>query len=89
MTKYKHHENTSTKEVDNEIFVFNRECGKMYSFSEVGKIIWKKLEARSSTDDILQVVCAEYNIDTQQAREDVSTFLDSLSSRHLIRSYEQ
>ncbi|MFP4418488.1 MAG: PqqD family protein [Fibrobacterota bacterium] len=88
MIKYNRNENVSTKEVDTEIFVFNRESGKMFSFSEVGKSIWKRLEHGSTIDDLLLAVTSDYDVEAPKARDDIKTFLDELCSKHLISSHE-
>ena len=46
--------------------------------NETGKYIWEQLENEISGDELIMNFSNRYSIDINQAREDVSSFLDTL-----------
>ena len=64
------------------------EMDSLFTLNEVGAIVWKGVEARSSVRDIVTAVLAEFEIEESAAQADVFEFLDVLITRDLIRHAE-
>jgi len=58
----------------------------IYSMDQVGSLIWHLIDERMSVDEIVEAVCASYEVGREQATNDVREFLDSLQAAGLIRS---
>jgi len=58
----------------------------IYSMDQVGSLIWQLIDERMSVDEIVEAVCASYEVGREQATNDVREFLDSLQAAGLIRS---
>ena len=57
----------------------------IYLLNEVGSRIWELLRSPTTADRIAEVVASEFAVSADHAAGDVAEFLDSLSSRELIR----
>lgn len=56
----------------------------IYTLTEIGSRIWSLLqEAPISLDQIVNVVCQEYDVSADVAAEDAAAFIDSLVARQL------
>ena len=56
----------------------------IYTLTEIGSRIWSLLqEAPISLDQIVNVVCHEYDVSEEVAAEDAAAFIDSLVARQL------
>ena len=58
----------------------------IYSMDQVGSLIWQLIDERMSVDEIVEAVCASYEVGREQAANDVREFLDTLQAAGLIRS---
>ena len=61
-----------------------RKIHGMISLSESGRLLWDCLQKDSSKEELIQALLAEYDVDEQTAREDVSAFLERLSGLGLL-----
>lgn len=52
----------------------------MITLNESGMFIWKKLEHETTEDEIVDALTQEYDIDRDEAKEHVSSFLKTLDS---------
>jgi hypothetical protein len=64
------------------------EMDSLFTLNEVGTVVWKAVEARSSVQEIVTAVLAEFEIGESAAEDDVLEFLDVLIKRDLIRHTE-
>ncbi len=51
----------------------------MLRLNETGKLLWEALQTDTTEDALVAALLAEYEIDEETARADVSRFLDSLA----------
>jgi len=61
------------------------ELDSLFTFNEVGTVIWKGVENRSSVREIVTAVQAEFEIAPDSAQSDVFEFLEVLIKRSLIQ----
>ncbi len=64
------------------------ELDSLFSLNEVGAVVWRSVEARSSLQEIVSAVQAEFEIEQDAAERDVIEFLDALIKRDLVQSIE-
>ena len=60
------------------------DLASIYSFNEVASLIWQLLEMPRDVSDLVSAVEREYDVDSQQAHEDVSKFLNDMLSVDLV-----
>ena len=57
----------------------------IYTLNELGTMIWKLINGRTSVSQIIETVCNEYDIAPEVAKKDVEEFLHSIEVAGLIR----
>ena len=60
------------------------DLASIYSFNEVASLIWQLLEMPRDVSELVSAVEREYDVDPQQAQQDVSKFLNDVLSVGLI-----
>jgi hypothetical protein len=60
------------------------DLASIYSFNEVGSLIWQLLEIPRDVSELVSAVEREYDVDPQQAQQDVSKFLNDMLSVGLV-----
>ncbi len=51
----------------------------------VGTRVWELVDGERTVGGIVEAVCREFEVDEEQAREDVLEFLDELEKKDLVR----
>lgn len=65
--------------------VENIDFTKVISLNESAALIWKQVEGRNFTEeDMVKILLDEYEVEEQQAREDVKQLLDSWMKAGLV-----
>ncbi len=60
----------------------------IYSMDEVGSLIWKLIDGRTSFEEIVEAICENYDIGCEEATKDAREFLLSLETAGLIKIVE-
>jgi hypothetical protein len=60
------------------------DLASIYSFNGTGSLIWQLLDTPRALTDVIDAVEREYDIDPDQARKDVTTFLKDMQSVGLV-----
>jgi len=62
------------------------DLASIYSFNEIGSLIWKLLETPTDLCDLAVRVQQEYDVDSDRARKDVERFLNDMLSAGLVEA---
>lgn len=65
-------------------FIFLPTTGETFTLNEIGKQIFKMLQAKKSIEEISKEILEQYDIDTLTVERDVEDFLLRLKSLNLI-----
>lgn len=78
--------NTSVlwRELDGEAILLDPKEGCSYNLNPVGTLIWKLLDGQHTTGDIIAAVCEAYEVEPEQAGQDVELLLNDLRANKLI-----
>ena len=58
---------------------------RMISLNDSGRFLWEQLQEEKSEDDLLNAVVANYeNVNTEEVKEFISAFIDSLRENNLL-----
>ena len=78
--------NTSVlwRELDGEAILLNPKEGCSYNLNNVGTMIWKLLDGEHSLDDIARAICELYEVEHEQALQDVRQLLNELRDNNLL-----
>src|SRR5262245_58520253 len=61
------------------------DLNSIYTLNDVGSRIWQLIDGARSTDEIVRVITAEYEVTPAAAAQDVQELLSALESEGLIR----
>ncbi len=75
---------TMTRRVDDEYVILDVTSGRYFSLEEVGALIWERLEAESTMDELVDDVVAAYDVDRERAAADVADLVADLVEAGLI-----
>ena len=57
----------------------------IYTFNDTGARVWELIQTPTTLDDIVEVLCAEYDAEPEQIRGDVLDLLTELEMNGLVR----
>jgi hypothetical protein len=76
-------------ELDDEAVLLNVETGVYFGLDALGNQIWGLLSRGVARDQILAELLAEYDVEPERLRKDLTTFLGALRDKGLIRIEEE
>ncbi|MFO1433614.1 MAG: PqqD family protein [Candidatus Competibacteraceae bacterium] len=72
------------QEIDGEAVLLDFAGERYYRLDTVATRIWQLLEQHSELEAIVQMLCAEFDVDEAVLRQDVDNFINSLAGAGLI-----
>jgi hypothetical protein len=58
----------------------------LYTLNAVGSVLWEYLSEGHTVPEMVQRVCAEFEVSVIQAQNDIRDFVDSLLEEQLVQS---
>ena len=84
--KFIKNQNVISENLSEKTFVLNNETGIYIELNETASELWNSFENESNSDDLLNYLTKEYEIDESIAKTDVDVFVkDCISSKLLIQ----
>lgn len=74
------------RELDGETIILNPKEGCSYNLNPVGTLIWKLLDGQHTTEDIIKAICETYEVEPEQASQDLELLLDDLLKNKLVKA---
>jgi hypothetical protein len=74
------------RELDGEAILLDPKEGCSYNLNAIGTLIWKMLDGAHSTNEIITAICASYEVEYEQASQDVEQLLDDMRNNNLVVS---
>jgi hypothetical protein len=71
--------------MDNETVMMSIEKGKYYGIDSIGTRIWELLDQPLSIDELCEILPAEYDVEPDQCRADVTGFVEKMLEKELVR----
>ena len=62
-----------------------QECPYVIPFNDVAVSFWKLMEQEKDFEEIVRTVTAEYEVDENLVRRDLSNFIQGLAERNCVR----
>ena len=72
------------RELEGEAVLLAPAEGCTYNLNRVGTVIWKSLDGNHTADDIASVICQEFEVEHEQALQDVENILTELLNNNLL-----
>ncbi len=73
-----------SRDLDGEAAILNLNSGIYYGLNSVGARIWGLLREPKTVSQILETLLKEYEVDTEQCRNDLMKLLNDLAEAGLI-----
>ncbi len=64
------------------------DLNSIYTLNEIGTFIWRLIDGATSTTQIVNAICEEYDVQSEEAEKDVHTLISFLEATGLVRSPE-
>ncbi|MDN4526743.1 lasso peptide biosynthesis PqqD family chaperone [Fictibacillus fluitans] len=59
--------------------------GKYYNLGAIGGVIWEKIKTPVTVNNLIRDMLSEYQIDEDQCKEEILTFLEQLHIEQLVQ----
>lgn len=70
--------------VDGEAMVVTPSTNELHTLDEVGTFIWRHLEQKTTVEEIVAAIVAEFDVDAETSGRDAREFLEQLHLKQLI-----
>ncbi|GAB4019786.1 MAG: hypothetical protein Fur0010_22080 [Bdellovibrio sp.] len=81
---YKKRSDLAMKLIGDQLVIIDSKVGRaVHRLNEVGVLIWESLD-KLSVDQIVDVLIEEFEVDADEARKDLLSFITELEALHLI-----
>lgn len=73
-----------TREVEDDVVIFNLSDRQMYGLKAVAAELWRFLQEPRTLNQLEQYVTREFAVEPERARQDVTRLLEDLQAKKLI-----
>jgi hypothetical protein len=77
-------EEVASKVIDGEAIIINLANGVYYSMDKVGALVWERLQAGYTLDDVIRAVTGAYDVAREQAESNVMELVEKLLQENLV-----
>ncbi|OGO23193.1 MAG: hypothetical protein A2144_11215 [Chloroflexi bacterium RBG_16_50_9] len=70
--------------VDGEVVILLPEEAALHALTGCGTRVWELIEKETAISEIVERICAEYEVEPQQANEDITEFVHKLAEMKLV-----
>jgi len=71
-------------ELQGEVVILDIKSGAYYGLNQVGASIWNFIQTPKTVKEIQDNILAEYEVDTEVCKRDISALLEDLAAKELI-----
>jgi len=82
--KVKRNESAVWRVIDDEIVVLVPEGAMVHALTGCGSRVWELIEGETAISEIVQRICAEYEVEAQRAEKEITQFIYSLLDNKLV-----
>ena len=77
-------ENLPWREIDGRVVIIHPKRGEVHEFNPVGTLLWKNATGTATLDELIYLVCEEFDVDFETAKVDAQDFFTSLAVHDLL-----
>ena len=81
-------EEIASKVIDGEAIIINLANGVYYSMDKVGALVWERLQAGYTLDDVIRAVTAVYDVSPEQVESHIVELVEELLHENLVVTSE-
>jgi hypothetical protein len=68
-----------------EMMIMSPVDATLFSLNEVGSVIWQAADGHTPLEEIVKLLCAEFEITAECARQDTESFLQELAAHGIMQ----
>jgi hypothetical protein len=72
------------RRVDDDAVILDITSGQFFGINDVGALVWDLLEHDTTRDALVNAVTAEFDVDSEQAGDDIDALIAQLSNAGLV-----
>ena len=72
------------RQIDDEVFIYDRDRADVHSFNGVGAFIWRCIEKTFDDNAIVEALLEEYEVDRITAERDLRRFVGTITEQGLL-----
>lgn len=72
------------REIGDETVFLTASGNEVVSLNSVGTFIWQQIDGHHTLQDILDIICHEYEVEPDRAEADLARFVDELEQNNLL-----
>lgn len=73
------------REIDAEIVILNLATGYYYGLEGAGNDIWRLLVEHGSTEQVVEAMATQFDVDADRLRRDVDALVNDLAAQSIVR----
>ena len=77
--------NYVVRDIGEETILISKKENLIHTLEGVGALIWKNIDGQKSLGFILESICSEFDVDKQDAEDDLFGFIKELEKTGLIK----
>ena len=77
-------EGLTIRKIGNETIILTEEGEELHTLDETGTFVWKAIDGKKTLSHILDLICAEYEVTHDRARDDLFVFVEALKGKGII-----
>ena len=82
-TRVQRARDTAWRRVEDEVAIISMDANRIRLLNRVGSFLWERCD-NATVGDLVDALCARYDVDADTARRDVDTFIEDLRGRGLL-----
>jgi hypothetical protein len=67
-----------------EMMIMSPRDASLFNLNDVGSVIWNAADGRTSLDDIVTLLCREFDVERDVARRDAEAFIEELAAHGIL-----
>ncbi len=80
----------AARALDGEMMIMSARDSTLFNLNELGTLIWQAADGATTLEEIVEKnICAEYEVELQQALEDAEAFVRELEGLGILRVSHQ
>ncbi|MBI4386901.1 MAG: PqqD family protein [Elusimicrobia bacterium] len=83
---YRHAGHVAWRRVDGEVVVLDLNTSAYFALDDAGALIWERLGAGDSLEDVQVAVCKEYAVEPEAAHRDLEALVRDMLKAKMIES---
>jgi hypothetical protein len=84
MMRVKRSDKAVCRIIDDEVVILIPEKGILYALGGCGSRVWELIDGTATVSEIINIICDEYEVEPERAREDINEFIKDLTKLDLV-----